>query len=193
MWKLLLLLLVGMIYAQESGDYAQKNNQMIKDKFHGSFEEYKDEDGPDGEDFSLGQDSDRIKPDFTVKAEDDACPDKVKCVYQLFTTHKSYNDAEKVCRNWSGHLTSIHHFKSNSFVQGYLMKHIRNNSYVWIGVWKPYANGSYCNIDGRKLDYTNFEYNHQRVKGRWCVAMDISNGLWYSFHCRSQLAFVCTY
>ncbi|XP_073537347.1 bone marrow proteoglycan-like [Phyllobates terribilis] len=193
MWKLLLLLLVGTVCAQESGDHDQENNRMIKvsDKFHESIEEYNDEKGSWGEDLSLGQDSDHIKPNFTV--ENAACADKGKCVYQLFTTSNCYNDAEKVCRNWSGHLTSIHSFRENSVVQGYLMRYIRNSSYVWIGIWKPNACRPYQNIDGSKWNYSNWESRQQRSSGHWCVAMDISNGMWYSFHCRTRLSFVCTY
>ncbi|XP_077113670.1 bone marrow proteoglycan-like isoform X2 [Ranitomeya variabilis] len=186
MWKLLLLLLVGTACAQESGDYEQENDdQLIKvatneDNIH----ELLDEDN----------DEDELDEDFTEKAENEACPHNGTChQYHVFTQLHCFNKAKEICRCRRGNLSSTHSCTANSNLQQYLKINARNFSYVWIGVWKNTLCDPYSTVDGSKLNYANWACNQNKTSGRWCVAMCVNTGKWYSFGCNKRLPFVCTY
>ncbi|XP_073414905.1 bone marrow proteoglycan-like [Dendrobates tinctorius] len=202
MWKLLLLLLVGTTCAQESGEsgnFEQEiDDQFIKvatneDNIHELLDEDSNEDEMDEEDLSLSQEIDQIEPDFTKKAEDEACPDKGTCGYHVVTKPHCFTKAMKICRCRTGNLSSLHCSTANSQLQCFLKKNVRNSGYVWIGVWKNKLCRPYHTVDGSNLNYTNWACNQKKARGRWCVAMCVNTGKWYSFHCRQRLPFVCTY
>ncbi|XP_073537346.1 proteoglycan 3-like [Phyllobates terribilis] len=190
MWKLLLLLVVGTTLAQESGDYPQEiDDQLLRV----ANDEYNDENELDEEDLSVNEESDCIEPDFTEKAEDAACPNKATCSYHIFFRPRRFYRATRVCRNWRGDLSSIHSSKINSYLQRFLRGIVKNSSYVWIGIWKKKTRRSYWNIDGTKWSYTNFAAKQRKSSGRWCVAMNINSGKWYSLNCQTELPFICAF
>ncbi|KAM4031389.1 uncharacterized protein ACNLHF_018854 isoform 2-T2 [Anomaloglossus baeobatrachus] len=140
MWKLLLLLFAGAAFAQESGNYPEEiDDQFIKaasdedDFFSEPYDQYNE---LDEEDLSLDEESHHIKPNFTEKAEDAACPNKATCSYHVFFRHRRFYRATRVCRNWRGDLSSIHSSRINSFLQRFVKGIVKNSSYVWIGIWK---------------------------------------------------------
>ncbi|KAM4032690.1 proteoglycan 3-like [Anomaloglossus baeobatrachus] len=198
MWKLLLLLLVGTICAQESGDYEQENDeQLIKvatneDHFHESFDEFHNEDESGEEDLSLNQESD-MEPDFTEKAEYSVCSDNGNCKYHVSQQSSGFHTASTSCRNLSGNLSSVHSFDENSNLQRLLKRSLKNSHYVWIGVWKKGTLSNYRNLDGSDLDYVRWGCGQRKFLGEWCVAMNTNNGQWFSYKCSTQLPFVCTY
>ncbi|XP_044154772.1 bone marrow proteoglycan-like [Bufo gargarizans] len=199
MWGLLLLLLVGTTFAQESGDYAQDNSdQLIKaaneddDNFE-SFDIDDDEDEFNYKDLSLGQESVCIKPNFTEKAEGVMCPDKGTCSHHIFITPNCFGKAQRICRCRRGNLSSIHNAGSNNNLQCFLKKSCRNISYVWIGVWKKNSCFPYGNVDRSRLNYTNWACGENKTHGEWCVAMNVQTGQWFTLKCSTQLPFVCTF
>ncbi|XP_075705362.1 proteoglycan 3-like [Rhinoderma darwinii] len=201
MLSLLLLLLVGTTFAQESGDYAEENfDQLIKvtndegNNFE-SFDEANDEkeDECDENGLSLSQESDNIEPDVTEKAEDAVCPDKGTCSYHVFFASRTFQRARRICRCRRGNLSSIHSYGTNNFLRRFLRKTCRNISYVWIGVWKRNTCFPYRNIDRSRLDYANWASGQRKSYGRWCVAMNLHTGQWFSLRCRTRLPFLCTF
>ncbi|XP_069608928.1 bone marrow proteoglycan-like isoform X2 [Ranitomeya imitator] len=198
MWKLLLLLLVGTACAQESGDYEQENDQLIKvatneDNIHELLDEDNDEDELDEEDLSLSQEIDQIELDFTEKAENEACPHNGTCHYRVFTKPHCFNKAKKICRSHRGNLSSVHSCTANRDLQWYIKLKASNVRYAWIGVWKSKLCRPYSTVDGSKLNYANWACNQNKTRGRWCVAMCVNTGKWYSFSCHKRLPSVCTY
>ncbi|XP_040292215.1 bone marrow proteoglycan-like [Bufo bufo] len=199
MWGLLLLLLVGTTFAQGSGDYVQDNSdQLIKaaneddDNFE-SFDTDDYEDEFNDKDLSLGQESVCIKPNFTEKAEGVMCPDKGTCGYHIFFSPRRFGKAQKICRCRRGNLSSIHNAGSNNNLLCFLRRTCRNISYVWIGVKKRNSCFPYGNVDGSRLNYTNWACGQNRRHGKWCVAMNVQTGQWFTLKCRTRLPFVCTF
>ncbi|XP_066442772.1 bone marrow proteoglycan [Eleutherodactylus coqui] len=193
MLRLLLLLLVGSAIAQESGDYApQKEDQLIKaaneevDHFDESPDEANEEE-EDEKDVSLCQENELIEPDFTENA---TCPRRR---FHFFSANRGFFKAQHICRCRRGSLSSIHNWGTNNLLRTFLSASYKNGAYVWIGVWKRNSCFPYRNIDGSRLNYTNWGWGQRKVRGRWCTAMNIRSGQWFSLKCHSRLPFVCTY
>ncbi|XP_069835428.1 regenerating islet-derived protein 3-alpha-like [Dendropsophus ebraccatus] len=193
MLSLLLLLLVGTTFAQESGDFAPENSDQLTkvvndEKFHESFDDFYAEEKSDEED----QESDHIEPDFTIKAVDDVCPNRGTCHYHAFLSPKAFFNAQNACRRAGGNLSSIHNRATNAFLTTF-MKKAANSNFVWIGVWKPSSSSTYWNLDESPLNYTNWQYGKRKTSGQWCTAMNIRTGRWWSVNCNARLPFLCTY
>ncbi|XP_056387720.1 bone marrow proteoglycan-like [Hyla sarda] len=205
MLRLLLLLLVGAAFAQESGDFALENSdELIKavndedEKLDEAFDDAYDEEDEktDEKDLSLSQEIDHIEPDFTEKTEGDLCINKDTCgTYHVFLRPTRFFRAQRICRCKGGSLSSIHNCKTNNFLRILMTRTCRNVSFAWIGVWKRNRRSRFCNIDGSKLDYTNWgcEKRRCRPRRRWCVAMNVRTGKWRALRCNVRLPFICSY
>ncbi|XP_075144275.1 snaclec 3-like [Leptodactylus fuscus] len=205
MVHLLLLLLVGTAFAQESGDDTQENfadklmetSQDESDNMEETFDEAEgeneSEDEWDGNDLSMLEEYDNLKPDFTENAEDSECPEKGRCRYHIFLNPKSFLWAWFTCLRRKGNLASIHSSRANLFLARAFRRHVRNSIYVWIGVAKGRKQSRYCNVDGSRLNYSNWSCGNRKRRGLWCVAMNKLTGKWVSLSCHRKLPYVCTY
>ncbi|CAH2321552.1 Hypothetical predicted protein [Pelobates cultripes] len=112
--------------------------------------------------------------------------------YLFFSFTTNIYTAQKWCRHYHGNLSSIHNLKTNNYL-AHFARHInRYAKFIWIGVRR---NGWTCplrNIDGSRLDYTNWAWKNPKNYLHRCTALNIYNGKWYSFHCCTRLPFMCT-
>ncbi|XP_069835426.1 proteoglycan 3-like [Dendropsophus ebraccatus] len=197
MLSLLMLLLVGTTFAQESGDFAQESSgQLIKsdnnedEKFDASFDDVYNEKENDEKDLPLSH----VEPEFIEKPVDDVSPNKEgTTLYHFFPSPLPFSSAQRVCRSKGGSLTSIRNRKANTRLKRFVWRVSENTNFVWIGVWKRSKRSPYCNIDGRKLGYTNWASGRCRTDGQWCTAMHIHTGRWRSVSCGSRLPYICRY
>ncbi|XP_073451337.1 bone marrow proteoglycan-like [Aquarana catesbeiana] len=195
MYHLLLLLLLGTIYAQEPDDCSQ-DDSMSQDEIENPNGQENYCDMPDTletthlNDCQLGKchnASIEINKRFG-----DVCPDKSTCYYQAFNCLTTFSWAQHSCRCRRGNLSSVSNGWANNQIRCVAQRACSNRYYAWIGVWKPANSCAYINADGSRLTYTNFACGQFRRCGTWCVAMNLSNGLWYTFNCCTSLPFVCT-
>ncbi|XP_069835425.1 snaclec agglucetin subunit beta-1-like [Dendropsophus ebraccatus] len=121
-------------------------------------------------------------------------PGKATCNIRLFTSARTFADAQKFCRCHRGHLSSIHNYQTDNSVRTLAQRGCGNSySWLWIGVYKPYAGHQYINEDGTKLDYTHWAWLNPHMCGSWCTAIYLPTGQWFSIHCCYVLPFVCTF
>ncbi|XP_018424291.1 PREDICTED: bone marrow proteoglycan [Nanorana parkeri] len=194
MYRLLLLLLVGTIsaHAQEPEDCPQDDSNEITDldgvenncDMPGALETTPLDD-------SQLEQCDNVTVQVK-KGSDHSCPDKSNCYYQAFNCPTTFAWAQHSCRCRSGKLSSVHNLGVNNQIRCVAQRACSNRHYAWIGVWKPGNSCAYVNADGSRVNYSNFASGQRRTYGTWCVAMNLSSGLWYTFNCDTSLPFICT-
>ncbi|XP_063290867.1 bone marrow proteoglycan-like [Pelobates fuscus] len=112
--------------------------------------------------------------------------------YKFFSCSTNFYRAQKWCRHYHGNLSSIHNINTNNFIEHFVSRVNRHVRFIWIGVRR---NGWKCqlrNVDGSRLDYTNWAWGNPKHFCHRCTALNISNGKWYSFHCCARLPYICT-
>ncbi|XP_040176974.1 bone marrow proteoglycan-like isoform X2 [Rana temporaria] len=116
------------------------------------------------------------------------CDSEATCHFKLYFRGKNFRKAQSVCKRQKGNLCSV----QNSCVNNQLTAFARRNNQklAWIGVIKPCLR-RYRNVDGTKLNYTNFGFQQCKRKGRWCVALNVANGKWISVKCSKKLPYIC--
>ncbi|XP_068114392.1 proteoglycan 3-like [Hyperolius riggenbachi] len=198
---LLLLLLVGAIYAQE--------NHIQNDDFDELVDSYNQDNNNLKDDLDLKddlalQDDLYLKDDLEKTHDDDFhlqeplnATVELKegnsvegtCTYTIYTAARNFLASRHFCSCNHGSMASIHSTRINTLLRN--LGRSVNSGLAWIGVWKPWLCGGYCNVDRSRLDYTNFARGQRRHYGRWCVAMNTRNGQWYSVNCGVRLPFIC--
>ncbi|CAI9597463.1 unnamed protein product, partial [Staurois parvus] len=179
MYHLLLLLLLGTIYAQKSDDRSQ-DDSMPQDEIDDPNGQQNYCDMPDTletfdfNDCQLGK-SHNVSVEVNKKFGD-VCPDKSTCHYQAFNSPTSFAWAQHSCKCRRGCLSSVYNAGANNQIRCLAKRACSNQYYVWIGVWKPANSCAYINASGTRLCYTNFAWGQYRTHGTWCVAMNLSNG-----------------
>ncbi|XP_075071558.1 proteoglycan 3-like [Mixophyes fleayi] len=190
MFRLLLLLLVGTIYAQESEAADQ-----------GDLEETADtdcqEDGSDLTDDLLTSDL-SLCHNATLEldkgtGDSDICADKRRCKYHVFRRKRVFWKAQRSCRRHRGNLCSIHSRVANNRLRCLARRRAANQNLVWIGVWKSKNIRQYKDVDRSRMNYTNWGCRQRKRCGTWCTALNVSTGKWISITCTAHLPFVCTY
>ncbi|XP_040176977.1 proteoglycan 3-like [Rana temporaria] len=195
MYPLLLLLLLGTIYAQEPDDCSQ-DDSMSQDEIEDPNGQENHCDMPDTLETTPLNDCQLEKcHNVSIQINNifgDVCPDKSTCRYQAFNCPTTFRRAQHSCRCRRGNLSSVSNGCANNRIRCFVRRSCSNRQYAWIGVWKPANSCAYVNANGSRLTYTNFAPGQYRRCGSWCVAMNLSNGKWYTFNCCTSLAFVCT-
>ncbi|XP_075071553.1 galactose-specific lectin nattectin-like [Mixophyes fleayi] len=200
MFRLLLLLLVGTIYAQESENYGDLEERSDQDDIEDTTDPGSQDDGSDmsgdlpTSDLSHCQSHKCRNANMVIEqgtGHVDVCPHKGPCFYLAFNWQKDYWSAQRECKSRRGNLSSIHSLWANNQVRRLGKSLCTNQKYAWIGVNKANSGSRYTNVDRSRLDYTNWGKGHPRNQGTWCTAMYLSNGLWVSLNCKTQLSFVC--
>ncbi|KAK5969033.1 C-type lectin-1 [Trichostrongylus colubriformis] len=83
--------------------------------------------------------------------------DKTDSCYKNFLWAKSFHHAEEMCREFGGHLASIHSAEENTFMTNLVMTGYvvtKSNYHTWIGLIKEGRNWKWT--DGSSVDYTNW-------------------------------------
>ncbi|XP_075071557.1 bone marrow proteoglycan-like [Mixophyes fleayi] len=201
MFRLLLLLLVGTIYAQESENYAYGDEGSDQDDIEDTADPGSQDDGSDMSDHLPATDLSHCHlhkcHNATLVIEKGleragVCPDKGTCHYQVFNCPRNFWTAQSACRCSRGILSSIHNLWANNQVRCLAQRTCRNQHYAWIGMYKYNTCRGYANVDGSRVDYTNWACGQFRTHGTWCTAINLSNGQWYSLYCSTLLPYVCT-
>ncbi|XP_063819451.1 bone marrow proteoglycan-like [Pseudophryne corroboree] len=210
MFRLLLLLLVGTIYAQELDAY---DHSKAETAVHGDLEETAvqgdleetavqgdleetvvQEDLEETACTDSQEDESDISDDLQT-SDQDKChnvgvfPGKGTCSYRVFRRLRKFWRAQHICRCSRGNLSSLHSFGANNQVRCLVKRKCTNLSYAWIGVYK--VNNCVRNVDGSRVNYTNWSCGLNQSTGR-CVAMNLSTGRWVFLPCNTRLPFVCT-
>ncbi|KAM4034921.1 bone marrow proteoglycan-like [Anomaloglossus baeobatrachus] len=124
----------------------------------------------------------------------DKCRSKGTCAYRIISCPRTFPQAQAFCRCHRGSLSSIHNHCVNSYVRLLAQRTFGNRfGFVWIGVYKNCNSNQYVNADGSRLNYTKWAYGYPKRCGTWCTALNLANGQWYNFNCCYRLPFVCTY
>ncbi|XP_072280122.1 proteoglycan 3-like [Pyxicephalus adspersus] len=192
MYCLLLILLVGTLYAQEPENCCQDHSKELADS---DSQENNCEMNDTLETTSMGNcqlEQCHNVTEEVNKQSGDICPGKSTCHLQAFNCPRGFWWAQRSCKCHRGKLSSVGNSCVNNQVRCVAQRACTNQQYAWIGVWKPGNSCTYKNVDGRGLAYTNFACGQRRTCGVWCVAINLSNGLWYTFNCCTHLPYVCT-
>ncbi|XP_056385991.1 bone marrow proteoglycan-like [Hyla sarda] len=196
MLHLLLLLLVGTISAEKSGDCPQEDldRSIVPDvKLNKCNMPEILDNTPVGD--CPKETYHNVSLDLQCGSKHgNMCPGKATCHIRLFTSPMIFLFAQAYCRCYRGSLSSIHSSCVNNGVRAMAQSSCGNRyGWVWIGVYKPYNSCHYLNADGSRLDYTNWACGNPNRCGAWCTALNLSNGQWYSINCCYTLPFVCTF
>ncbi|XP_075071554.1 bone marrow proteoglycan-like [Mixophyes fleayi] len=202
MFRLLLLLLVGTIYAQESEDYGDLEERYDQDDIEDTTDPDSQDDGSDmpGDqpttDLSQCQMPDEChNANMVVEngvGRADVCPHKGLSYYLVYNWRSNFWTAQRTCRSRRGNLSSIHNYLANNRVKCLGKCVCTNQQYAWIGVYKANTCRRYANVDRSRVDYTNWDKGQFRRWGKWCTAINLSNGKWRSLNCKFRLPFICT-
>ncbi|XP_075071556.1 proteoglycan 3-like [Mixophyes fleayi] len=197
MFRLLLLLLVGTIYAQESENYAYGEERSDQDNTEDTADPGSPDDGSDMSDVLPTTDLShchlhKCHNTTLVIAKGlgraGVCPDKGTCHYHVFNCPRIFWTAQYACRCSRGNLSSIHNYWANNQVRYLAQRTCTNHHYAWIGVYKVNSIYGTANVDRSRVDYTNWASGQLTS----CTAINLSNGQWYSLNCNTNLPFICT-
>ncbi|KAM5141842.1 proteoglycan 3-like [Mantella aurantiaca] len=191
MHRLLLLLLLGLVYAQEPDCVQNEGGEPIvpssqeneNDIPHDLMDQEESDDLEDMEEIELNDHKLETCHNTSLESHPEAT-----CRYRLYTSVRTFTLAQSFCRHKRGNLCSI----QNVCVNNQLRRLVQNSrqQLAWIGVWKPFFR-KYCNVDGSSLSYANFDCKQRKCLGKWCVALQVSTGKWISVSCKRKLPFIC--
>eukprot|EP00058_Branchiostoma_floridae_P025269 XP_002610759.1 hypothetical protein BRAFLDRAFT_91545 [Branchiostoma floridae] len=110
--------------------------------------------------------------------------------YKGFNTVKTFSEAATACREDGGTLTMPQDADTNDFLVS-LYKSVSNSWFIWIGLHRQRAEGSFEWVDGSALgDYNSWAPGEPSVSGD-CVGYSYLKGEWFNMPCHWNGYFIC--
>ncbi|CAK6979441.1 galactose-specific lectin nattectin-like [Scomber scombrus] len=108
---------------------------------------------------------------------------------KLYTTPKTWIDAEKYCMMFGAHLASIHNPEEHDFL--HRLASGTNQKRAWIGGSDAVKNLTWLWTDGSRFDYTNWASGEPNNRAGEEKCNEIIDKGWNDQNCEDSLPFIC--
>ncbi|XP_029431485.1 eosinophil granule major basic protein 1-like [Rhinatrema bivittatum] len=188
----LLLLLLGTISAQESG---QGDLEELSDKEMDSLER-ENCTAQCEEEEAAAPTSDcqaECKEDGLPIEGLELCSDAKTRRYRMYPCCQTFEQAQCTCRRNGGQLASIHNLCiNNQLTVKARSLNIRLPS-PWIGAQKACRSRNFAWTDRSGWNYRHWACGEPRICGRKCVTLDRNGGWWHTSQCGTRRPFICEF
>nr|XP_033775705.1 bone marrow proteoglycan [Geotrypetes seraphini] len=183
---ILLLLLLGTVSAQESGE--KDLEEMDDNKMDSLTDENR---GTKEEEEEMNLDcQEKCEENSVVIESSEICNGSETCSYRIFLCRQTFTQAQDTCKCFRGQLVSIRSSSINRSILR-IVKKQNTRSDFWIGLWKSSRSRNFRWVDGSCTSYQNWADEEPKRSGMRCVNMGRKNGKWHTSRCTERLPFIC--
>jgi hypothetical protein len=118
--------------------------------------------------------------------------DDTHCLF-FISTLTAFWDAEKICRDFGGHLVAIHNQFDNIFISQEANGAFTDQTEFWIGATDLNTSPNWVWLDGSSMDFEDWDTGEpSTLPGYNCAFGQTAGGKWKADDCLKEKPYVCS-